>query len=75
MLEIFGRAWLNLMIIDGNKPILQETIDAVIRGLISSFKGTDGVTLLQFLGDFLRKSHIEVSYDLSGERHPGPNIS
>lgn len=60
VLDIFERSWLNAMIITEDKATLRPIVDLTIQKLVSSFKGTDGVTLLRFLGDFLRRSHPEV---------------
>jgi predicted component of type VI protein secretion system len=60
VLDIFERSWLNAMTVVDDKTALRNSIDDNIQRLISSFKGTDGVTLLRFLGDFLRRSHPEV---------------
>ncbi|ROT40331.1 DUF1941-domain-containing protein [Sodiomyces alkalinus F11] len=59
VLSIFDRAWLNCMAAGHGKTPLTGSIDQTIQGLVSAFKGTDGVTFLQFLGDFLRKSQPE----------------
>lgn len=44
---------------------MKTKIDGTISSLISSFKGTDGVTLLAFLAELLRRLDPEVSF-------PGP---
>ncbi|KAH6671560.1 Neurochondrin-domain-containing protein [Plectosphaerella plurivora] len=59
VLDILERSWLNAMTVVDDKTTLRASIDDTIKRLISSFKGTDGVTLLRFLGDFLRRSHPE----------------
>ncbi|KAM0334138.1 hypothetical protein ACHAQA_001158 [Verticillium albo-atrum] len=58
-LDVFDLAWINCMAGDTDKSSLRPVIDQSIKGLVSSFKGTDGVTLLRFLGNFLRRSHPE----------------
>lgn len=61
ILDVFDRSWLNCMAAADREDIsLQATIDKTVAGLVSSFKGTDGVTLLRFLGEFLRKSNPQV---------------
>ncbi|KAF9871662.1 hypothetical protein CkaCkLH20_10860 [Colletotrichum karsti] len=55
-LEIFSFAYINCMDLAEDRTILQAKIDSTIRALVSTFTGTDGVTLLEFLGKFLRNS-------------------
>ncbi|CRK47777.1 hypothetical protein BN1723_007757 [Verticillium longisporum] len=59
VLEVFDLAWINCMAGSTDRTSLRPVIDESIKGLVSSFKGTDGVTLLRFLGNFLRRSHPE----------------
>jgi hypothetical protein len=60
VLEVFSLAWLNYIAIAGNKSSLSSNIDQTIQQLVSSFKGTDSVTLLAFLGHFIRSANQEV---------------
>ncbi len=55
-------AWLNLAsVAEGKeKTFLRHKIDATLRALVSTFKGTDAVTLLRFLAPFLRSLDEEV---------------
>ncbi|KAK1701919.1 Neurochondrin-domain-containing protein [Colletotrichum lupini] len=55
-LEIFSFAWINCMDIAEDRIVLESKIDKTIQALVSTFNGTDGVTLLEFLGKFLRNS-------------------
>ncbi|KXH66926.1 hypothetical protein CSAL01_02297 [Colletotrichum salicis] len=55
-LEIFSFAWINCMDIAEDRLVLKSKIDKTIQALVSTFNGTDGVTLLEFLGKFLRNS-------------------
>ncbi|KAE9567371.1 hypotheticall protein [Colletotrichum fructicola] len=55
-LEIFAFAYINCMDLAEDRVVLSKKIDSTIQALVSSFKGTDGVTLLEFLGNFLRNS-------------------
>ncbi|KAL0931678.1 DUF1941 family protein [Colletotrichum truncatum] len=55
-LQIITFAYINCMDILGDTTALKTKIDSTILSLISSFTGTDGVTLLEFLGKFLRNS-------------------
>ena len=59
-LDIFEVAWLNAM--DGSIPkaSLSEKFGAVLRILVPSFSRTDAVTLLNFLGSFLRQASREI---------------
>ncbi|OLN81786.1 Uncharacterized protein C16C4.02c [Colletotrichum chlorophyti] len=56
ILDIFAFAWINCMDVAEDRTALRANIDCTIQALVSSFKGTDGVTLLDFLGKFLRNS-------------------
>lgn len=59
-LEIFAFAYINCMDLAEDRVVLSKKIDSTIQALVSSFKGTDGVTLLEFLGKFLRNSDAKV---------------
>lgn len=59
-LEIFSFAWINCMDIAEDRIVLESKIDRTIQALVSTFNGTDGVTLLEFLGKFLRNSDPKV---------------
>lgn len=61
VLDIFCFAWLNGMTIVLEKHILIRQIADTTQALVSSFSGTDGVTLLEFLGTFLRQADPSVS--------------
>ncbi|KAK9442742.1 DUF1941 family protein [Metarhizium brunneum] len=56
VMDIFCFAWLNGMAIVVEKHMLINQIVDTIQSLVSSFSGTDGVTLLEFLGTFLRQA-------------------
>ncbi|KAK1751565.1 e9b59b6a-f39c-4d2a-9b94-75afe2ab05bc [Echria macrotheca] len=58
-LDVLLHAWLNAMPA-ANKDHLRSIIDQTIGNLVSSFKGTDGVTLLAFLADLLPRLEPEV---------------
>lgn len=53
VLDILSFAWLNSMTVTPDPSLLARQIDATIQSLVSSFTGTDAVTLLEFLGYFL----------------------
>lgn len=61
VLDIFCFAWLNGMTIVLEKHVLIRQIADTTQSLVSSFSGTDGVTLLEFLGTFLRQADPTVS--------------
>ncbi|KND92378.1 hypothetical protein TOPH_03255 [Tolypocladium ophioglossoides CBS 100239] len=56
VLDILRFSWLNAMTVVEDKRALSLRIDDGIRSLVSSFTGTDAVTLLEFLGSFLRQA-------------------
>ncbi|KAM0562607.1 hypothetical protein ACHAPJ_002297 [Fusarium lateritium] len=57
VLDIFCFAWLNSMTSVEDTTALASQVDATIQSLVSSFTGTDAVTLLEFLGYFLRHAN------------------
>lgn len=57
VLDIFCFAWLNSMTTTEDPSMLARQVDDTIQSLVSSFTGTDGVTLLEFLGYFLRHAN------------------
>jgi len=61
VLDIFLHAWLNVFSRPSDKTNLRETIDKTIGNLVASFKGTDAVTLLDFLAKLLPRLESEVS--------------
>ncbi|KAH7182819.1 Neurochondrin-domain-containing protein [Fusarium flagelliforme] len=54
VLDIFSFAWLNSMTCVEDHAALARQVDDTVQSLVSSFTGTDAVTLLEFLGYFLR---------------------
>jgi hypothetical protein len=48
-----------------DKSMLRSKIDSTISSLVSSFKGTDAVTLLSFLANLLPRLEPEVSHPYS----------
>ncbi|EQL00194.1 hypothetical protein G6O67_006192 [Ophiocordyceps sinensis] len=56
VLDILRFAWLNGMAGVEDKRALSRRIDETTQSLASSFTGTDAVTLLEFLGSFLRQA-------------------
>lgn len=61
VLEIFSFAWLNGMAFIVDKHVLISQVADTMQSLVASFTGTDGVTLLEFLGNFLRQVDPAVS--------------
>ncbi|KAJ4264801.1 hypothetical protein NW762_005044 [Fusarium torreyae] len=57
VLDIFCFAWLNSTTNVEDPTTLVSQVDATIQSLVSSFTGTDAVTLLEFLGYFLRHAN------------------
>lgn len=58
--DVFSRAWLNCMAAGTNAIGISQRMDKVIQALAVSFKGTDAVTYLAFLGAFLSQADPEV---------------
>lgn len=59
-LQVLSFAWLHAQNASQDHAVLRNKIDATIQQLVSSFRGTDGVTLLEFLGSFLHHADPEV---------------
>ncbi|KAK1987043.1 Neurochondrin-domain-containing protein [Colletotrichum cereale] len=55
-LDIFAFSWINCMDLVHDRTALKTKIDGTVQALVSTFNGTDGVTLLEFLGKFLRNA-------------------
>ncbi|KAG5772783.1 hypothetical protein H9Q72_001186 [Fusarium xylarioides] len=60
VLDVFCFAWLNSMTTIEDPFTLVRQIDDTIQSLVSSFTGTDAVTLLEFLGYFLRHANSSI---------------
>ncbi|KAK4650731.1 hypothetical protein QC762_710140 [Podospora pseudocomata] len=60
VLDTLYYAWLGAMATTADKKALRAKIDQAIGSLVISFKGTDGVTLLKFLGNFLPRLDPEL---------------
>ena len=61
VLEIFNYTWLNASLIPAEIQAVQESINNIVPSLVVVFKGTDGVTFLNFLGDLIPKLEPDVS--------------
>ena len=59
-LTVLSFAWLNGMGLAQVRSSLPPVIDKTISQLVVSFKGTDAVTLMEFLGNFARKADPQV---------------
>ncbi|GAB1320727.1 hypothetical protein MFIFM68171_10937 [Madurella fahalii] len=60
VLDTLSYAWLNDMATAVDKTVLRSNIDSTIGRLVSSFKGTDAVTLLAFLAALLPRLEPDV---------------
>ncbi|EOO03041.1 putative duf1941 family protein [Phaeoacremonium minimum UCRPA7] len=58
-LEVLYFTWLNSMSLPEAKATLSLKIDATIRSLVATFRGTDAITLLAFLAKLLRSLNAE----------------
>jgi hypothetical protein len=61
VLEIINYTWLNASLIPAEIQAVRENIDKIVPPLVVVFKGTDGVTFLNFLGDLFPKLEPDVS--------------
>jgi hypothetical protein len=59
-LDVFSYAWLNVMVETQDKRGLASNVDQVMQKLVASFTGTDGVTLLEFIGSFFQQADTAV---------------
>ena len=64
-MDVLRFAWLNSMTNFENKRDLSTRIDEALQSLVSSFTGTDAVTLLEFLGAFLRQADATVCLSIT----------
>jgi len=60
-MDILLHAWLNAMVAVDDTSYLADHIDRNVQSLVASFRGTDAVTFLEFLGQLLRQASSEVS--------------
>lgn len=61
VLDTLSHAWFRYMTVTENKSELSQRINSTISKLVTSFTGTDAVTLLEMLGSFLRQADSAVS--------------
>lgn len=62
VMDILRHAWLNAMVVVDDPSYLANRIDVNVQALVSSFKGTDAVTFLEFLGLLFRQANPAVSF-------------
>ncbi|KAH6890384.1 Neurochondrin-domain-containing protein [Thelonectria olida] len=60
VMDILSFAWLNAMTVVEDPASLACQVDSNIQSLVSSFTGTDAVTLLEFIGYFLRNANSTI---------------
>jgi len=60
-LEVLSYAFLNSAAATEDREELSSRIEQMVSSLIASYTGTDAVTLLEFLADFLRQLDKDVS--------------
>ncbi|KAL7934478.1 Neurochondrin domain-containing protein [Trichoderma chlorosporum] len=60
-MDILRHAWLNAMVVVDDTSYLADRIDRNVQSLVSSFRGTDAVTFLEFLGLLLRQAKSEIT--------------
>ncbi|KAL7923563.1 Neurochondrin domain-containing protein [Trichoderma austrokoningii] len=59
-MDVLLHAWLNAMVVVDDTSYVANHIDGNVQSLVASFRGTDAVTLLEFLGQLLRQASSEV---------------
>lgn len=59
-LEVLSYAFLNSAAAAEDRKTLSSRIEQMVSSLIASYTGTDAVTLLEFLADFLRRLDKDV---------------
>ncbi|KAH8894919.1 DUF1941-domain-containing protein [Thozetella sp. PMI_491] len=63
VLDILSYAWLNALVVAEDKQGLRSRIDKTVEKLVASFKGTDAVTLLEFIASLLRSLQTPILLD------------
>jgi hypothetical protein len=61
VLEIISYAWMAASTIDTEVQTVRESIEKIMPALVTTFKDTDAVTLISFVGNLLPKLEFEVS--------------
>jgi len=64
VLEIFGYTWMNASTSSAEIGAVRANIDKIIPALLTAFRQTDAVTLIESLGSFLPKIVPEVSHHM-----------
>lgn len=62
VLEVIKYTWLNASTLPEEIQAVRENVNKVVPSLVVVFKGTDAVTFIIFLGDFLPKVEQDVSF-------------
>jgi hypothetical protein len=61
VLEIINYAWIALSATGTEVQTIRESIEKIMPALVTTFKDTDAVTLINFVGNLLPKLEFEVS--------------
>jgi len=61
VLEIMNYAWIATSTIDTEVQTVRESIERIMPALVTTFKDTDAVTLISFVGNLLPKLEFEAS--------------
>lgn len=61
VLDVFLYAYSQLAVLPDHRSTLPSKVNSNLQSLVASFKGTDAVTLLNFLDSLLRRVDHEVS--------------
>jgi hypothetical protein len=61
VLEIMNYAWITASTIDTEVQTVRESIEKIMPALVTTFKDTDAVTLISFVGNLLPKLEFEAS--------------
>ncbi len=60
VLEVVGFAWINLSVEPERQDVVRESMNKILPKLILTFKGTDAVTLIEFVGSLLQRLNSTV---------------
>jgi hypothetical protein len=61
VLEIMNHAWIAASTIGTDVQTVRESIERIMPALVTTFKDTDAVTLISFVGSLLPKLEFEAS--------------
>jgi len=68
VLEIITYAWMVASTVGTEVQTLRESIEKIMPALVTTFKDTDAVTLISFVGNLLPKLESEASFTYSSIR-------